>query len=317
MTEEKNTIIDAVTNLPIVTGGVWALGNFDGVHLGHQTVTEAAVREGQRLALPVHALTFEPHPHAFFQKDDRPFLLTQPEAKRRLLLDAGADDVATLPFTPAFAALTPVAFVQEVLVRACCAAHVVVGFDFVFGQERGGDERTLRQTLEPQGIGVTSVPPERDAGGEIISSSRLRAAVRKGDVASAAKLLGRPFALSGVVQEGARRGRTLGFPTANIDLGALVHPFPGVYAIKARALAGSGKTFCGVANFGARPTFGAAPEQLEVHLFDFNKDIYGQVWEVELHHFLRPEMTFDSFAALQTQIQKDVETARLVFGSGN
>lgn len=295
-----------------VKGGVWALGNFDGVHLGHQKVIEAAVCEGLRLALPVHALTFDPHPHAVFQKDERPFLLTLPEAKRRLLLTAGANDVVTLPFTPAFAALAPDAFVKEVLLGACQAAHVVVGFDFAFGCGRGGDERTLRQGLEPQGIGVTSVPPQRDAGGEIISSSRLRAAVHKGDVVAAAKLLGRPFALSGVVQEGARRGRTLGFPTANIALGALVHPLPGVYAIKARALTAGAETFCGVANFGARPTFGTSSEQLEVHLFDFNQDIYGQAWEIELHHFLRPEMTFDGFVALQEQIRKDAQTAQQV-----
>ncbi|MFA6279520.1 MAG: bifunctional riboflavin kinase/FAD synthetase [Bdellovibrionales bacterium] len=310
---KEKSILDAITHQPVVTGGVWALGNFDGVHLGHRAVIAAAVQEGKRLALPVHALTFDPHPHAFFQKDKRPFLLTPPEAKRHLLLEAGADDVATLPFTPAFAALTPEAFIQDVLIGACQAAHVVVGFDFVFGRGRGGDGRALRQKLEPLGVGVTSAPPKRDEGGEIISSSRIRAAVRKGDVASAAKLLGRPFTLSGVVLAGEGRGRTLGFPTANIALGALAQPLQGVYAIKARSQEGGGETFCGVANFGVRPTFGEAPALLEVHLFDFNGDIYGQVWEVELHRFLRPEMTFDGLAALQAQIQKDVEAARQTF----
>ena len=307
---QKPSLIDAITKKPVVTGGVLALGNFDGVHRGHSAVIKAAALEGKRLKMPVHALTFEPHPYSFFQKDHDPFLLTTPEDKRRLLIEAGADDVVTLPFSPAFAALTPEQFIDDILLGACQVAHVVVGFDFVFGCRRGGDRRALREKLGPRSIGVTEVAPERDESGEIISSSRVRAALRKGDTEIATRLLGRPFTLHGTIEKGAQRGRTLNFPTANIALDpAIVRPLHGVYAVTARRT-GNPVTFSGVANFGLRPTFDGASELLEFHLFDFEGSLYGDQWEIALHHFIRPEETFANKDALIEQIKGDAQTAR-------
>jgi len=314
MNTQHSLLIDTVTDGPVATGGVLALGNFDGVHLGHREVIRAAHKEAQKLGVETHVLTFEPHPYSLFKKEGGPFLLTKPSVKHRLLLEAGADRVITLPFTPVFGAKTPEEFIHDVLIEGCAVRHVVVGFDFVFGQGRGGDRDALRLKLKPLNVGVTEVPPFRDAKGEVISSSRIRAALRQGKPGVAQTLLGRPFALQGVVQRGDQRGRTLEFPTANIDLENIVRPAYGAYAVKARHV-GFGETFLGVANIGKRPTVGGTHELLECFLFDFDKEIYGEEWEVELHHFLRGEKTFPDLIALKYQIAQDVAAAKILLAA--
>jgi len=293
-----------------LAGAVVAIGNFDGVHRGHRAVLDAAVKESRRLGAPVCAVTFEPHPYALFAGEKEPFLLTPSEEKERLLRLAGAQRVVALPFTAAFAEQTAAAFIDAALIGERAVAHVVIGFDFVFGRARGGDAAALRQGLLPHGVGVTIVPPERDAKGLVISSSRIRAAVKRGAMEEAADLLGRPFSIEGVVQKGERRGRALSFPTANIETRGRVAPAHGVYAVRATRRDGDGLSLRGVANFGVRPTFGGRKERLETHLFDFSGDLYGQVWRVDLVRFLRPEKAFASSEDLVRHIAADCRAAR-------
>ncbi|MDD3182619.1 MAG: riboflavin biosynthesis protein RibF [Alphaproteobacteria bacterium] len=312
MTDEQNPLMDYLTKRPVRTGGVLALGNFDGVHLGHCKIIAAAHKEAKRLKCEAHALTFDPHPYAMFHKEGGPFLLTPPSMKNRLLIEAGADHVTTIHFTKAFADKTPDAFIHDVLIEGCAVKHVVVGFDFVFGHGRGGNREGLRRCLEPQGIGVTEVPPFRDETGEVISSSRIRAALRHGNVDQARALLGRPFSIEGEIQSGDQMGRTIDFPTANIELGEIVRPLYGVYAIYARAVATT-QWYAGVANIGVRPSASTHNELLEFHLFDFDRSLYGDAWEVQLCHYLRPEKAFPTMVALKQQIQADVGEARRLF----
>lgn len=307
--DAQKPLLDYMTHAPVRTRGVLALGNFDGVHLGHCEVMASARRQAQQLGCEVHALTFYPHPYAMFQKEGNPFLLTSLEDKIRLLHEAGADHVITLAFTPTFAAKTPDEFIRDILVEGCAVRHVVVGFDFVFGRGRGGNREALRRCLAPLEIGVTEVPPFRDDQGEVISSSRIRAALRLGDVALAHKLLGRAFTVCGTIQKGDQLGRELGFPTANIDFGELIRPAYGVYAVSARRV-GTSHWYNGVANVGIRPTIANHREWLEFHLFDFDRDIYDEVWDVAFHHYLRSEKAFENLNALKTQIRADVSEAK-------
>ena len=309
MTEETGILKDFVTHEPVSTGGVFALGNFDGVHLGHCAVIDAARKEASKRKCPALALTFEPHPYSLFKKDGDPFRLTPPLVKNRLLHEAGIDKIVTLDFTPAFAQKSPQAFVEEILCSTCQAHHIVAGFDFVFGRGRGGDRDALRRYLSPHGVSLTEVSPRRDKDGEIISSSRIRACVRQGQMDKAAALLGRGFSIEGRVQKGDQRGRTIGFPTANIVLGETIRPLYGVYALCARQC-GTEAWHNGVANIGVRPSIGGGRELAEFFLFDFEKDIYDQRWEICLTQFLRPEKTFSSLDELKAQIQKDVQESR-------
>ncbi|MDD2325927.1 MAG: riboflavin biosynthesis protein RibF [Alphaproteobacteria bacterium] len=294
------------------TGGVWALGNFDGVHLGHQAVLTKAKEEAQKRKTKAYVLTFEPHPYALFKKDEEPFRLTPPPVKERLLHESGMDGVVTLSFTPTFASKKPDAFVADSLMGGCQAEHVVVGFDFVFGSGRGGDRAALRRYLEPFGVAVTEEPPCRDKEGEIISSSRIRSLLRHGKVEKSAALLGRPFLFEGKVQKGQQRGRTLGFPTANFALGDLIRPRFGPYVALARQK-GTDLWHQGVINIGKRPSVDGLTELAELYLFDFDKDIYGKAWEIQLLHFLRPEKAFENIAFLKEQIQADVAAAHKYF----
>lgn len=303
----QHCLIDTITHKPVETGGVLALGNFDGVHLGHKEVISVARKEARKRGIEAHVLTFEPHPYSLFKSDKKPFLLTTPAEKHRQLLLAGADRVVTLSFTPTFAEKTPEAFIHDVLIEGCRVKHVVTGFDFVFGHGRGGDRDSLRLGLSPYGIDVTEVPPFRDNSGEIISSTRIRSALRHGRIDQVIALLGRPFSLEGQIQRGDQRGRTLGFPTANMDLGDLVRPAFGVYVVRARL---GNNAYWGVANIGLRPTVGGNKELLEFHLFDLQEDLYDQTWTVELHHFLRSEKSFADLSLLQAQIQSDIEAAK-------
>ena len=286
---------------------VLALGNFDGVHRGHQAVIRAAVDKAHAMNLSAHVLTFEPHPRALFQPNVAPFRLTPAADKERLLRALGIRHVIVQPFTKAFADLSADDFIDRVLREELDAQHVVAGFDFVFGKNRTGHMDLLRQKFGP--LGVTPVPHITDEAGKAYSSSRTREALRKGDLETAAHILGRPWSLSGVIRQGAQRGRTIGVPTANMGLGDYLRPKFGVYAITARQV-GTEKLWRGVANIGARPTVDGQTETLEFHLFDFNADIYGETWDVALHFFIRPEQTFSGLDALRQQIEKDCVTAK-------
>jgi riboflavin kinase/FMN adenylyltransferase len=285
-----------------------AIGNFDGVHLGHAAVLHAATALAHHRGGEVHALTFEPHPCLVLEKEKEPFLLTPLDVKTRLLRAAGADAVLVAPFTKTFAGLSPDSFVEEILLASYAPEHVVIGHDFAFGARRSGTLKALQEALLPHGIGVSEVPPWRDQSGEVISSTRVRGALRRGDPLLARQLLGRPFALEGEVLHGDKRGRTIGFPTANIDMGPYVRPLYGVYAGRARKV-GEETAFPALVNIGIRPTIGGARELLEAHLIGFEREIYGETWQIELWGFIRPEQKFASLDDLRAQIVEDAAAA--------
>lgn len=292
-------------------GGVFALGNFDGVHRGHQAVLRTAIDIASEMDTSVRVITLEPHPRTLFNPEHPPFRLTSPTDKIALLRSIGAVDVVVLNFTPQLAHMPAEEFVHTILRDQCGAHHVVAGFDYVFGHERRGTMSGLRSWLSPHGIGVTEVTPARGKDGEILSSSRVRNALQKGDLSTAETVLGRPWRIRGIVQKGAARGRTMNTPTANIALGDYLRPRFGVYAIMAKHTP-SNTWYQGVANIGIRPTVDGTTELLEAHLFNFSDDIYGQEWEVEFRHFIRGEQTFPDLAALQEQIAIDIEQAKSI-----
>lgn len=288
--------------------GVVALGNFDGVHRGHQALLQRAVDLSKSLGVPLVALTFEPHPRRFFVPDTAPFRLTLPPAKVRLLEQCGAHAVLAQRFDEGFAGLSPDAFVDDVLLAGLGTRHIVCGYDFTFGARRGGNVEKLRKRGRERGFAVTVVEPVMREG-EIYSSTRIREALRAGWASEAAELLGRSWEIEGVVEHGDQRGRAIGFPTANVALGEHLRPRFGVYAV--RALVGD-SWVKGVANVGKRPTVGKLQENFEVHLFDFAGDLYGQTLRVALVDFIRPEMKFAGLDQLKAQIAADGEAARSV-----
>ena len=288
------------------TGGVVAMGNFDGVHKGHQALVARAAEQARALEAPLVALTFEPHPRQFFVADTGPFRLTLLPAKVRLLAECGIQAVLAQRFDPAFAAITAQAFVDNVLLQGMGARHIVCGYDFTFGARRTGNVERLRELAAERAFGITVLDPVMHEG-EIYSSTRIRESLRAGWVSEASELLGHPWEIEGTVETGDQRGRTIGFPTANVALGEHLRPRYGVYAVRALV---SGQWRNGVANLGKRPTFGKLQENFEVHLFDFSDDIYGQVLRVQLIEFIRPEMKFSGLDALKAQIVADGERAR-------
>ncbi len=287
-------------------GGAVALGNFDGVHKGHQALLAGAAEQAKLLGAPLSVLTFEPHPRRFFVPDTGPFRLTLPPAKTRLLGEHGVLAVLAQRFDQAFAALSPDAFVDDVLLEGLGARHVVCGYDFTFGARRGGNVERLREQGRAKGFGVTVLDPVMREG-EIYSSTRIREALRAGWPSEAAELLGRPWEIEGVVEKGDQRGRTIGFPTANVALGEHLRPRFGVYAVRALI---DGKWHDAVANLGKRPTVGKLVENFEVHLFDFAGDLYGHELRVALVDFIRPEMKFAGLDQLKAQIAADGQAAR-------
>lgn len=306
------------TNLPAdARGSIVAIGNFDGVHRGHQAVIGEAVRRAKVAGAPSGVLTFEPHPRRFFRPDTPPFLLTRLRTKARVIRDLGADLLFVFRFNAAMANQSAEDFIDNVLVRGLGVRQVVIGYDFVFGKGRRGNPELLRDRLAAHAIETTIMPPVgaaepgADSEGDIYSSTGVRDALRAGDPAAAARLLGRPFEIEGHVHRGDMRGRQLGFPTANIWLGDYLRPAFGVYAVRVRFEdMGTIVERKGVANLGMRPTFGGAEPQLEVHLFDHDGDLYGRRLCVELIAFLRPERKFDSLDALKQQIAADAAAAR-------
>ncbi len=293
-------------------GATVALGNFDGVHLGHAAVLRAA--HGARPELKLAALTFEPHPREHFRPDDPPFRLTLLPAKARALAALGVQTLFAIPFDARFAAMTAETFVEEVLHRGIGAKHLACGADFAFGHRRGGDVAFLGREAEARGIGLSIVPPITDGGGPI-SSTRIRRVLQDGYPERAARKLGRDWELWGEVFHGDRLGRELGWPTANILLGRQLEPARGVYAVTVRLA--DGAVVPGVANVGRRPTLGGDPvTRLEAHLFDWSGDLYGQEIGVRLHTFLRPDAKFDGLEALTAAIAADAREARRVLGLG-
>lgn len=290
-------------------GGVVALGNFDGVHRGHQALLARAAEIARPLKAPVVALTFEPHPRRFFVPDTGPFRLTLPPAKVRLLAQYGVEAVLAQRFDQAFAAVSADAFLDDVLLGGLGARHVVCGYDFTFGNRRGGNVEMLREKGPGLGVGrgfgVTVLDPVMREG-EIYSSTRIREALRAGMASEAAELLGHPWEIEGPVEQGDKRGRTIGFPTANVALGEHLRPRFGVYAVRALL---ERNWLPGVANLGRRPTVGKLQENFEVHLFDFADDIYGRTLRVALVDFIRPEMKFASLDQLKAQIAADAAAA--------
>lgn len=297
-------------------GAVAAIGNFDGVHLGHRAVTGEAARIAGDLHAPLAVLTFEPHPRMFFQPDAAPFRLTSAEGRAARLEELGVDLLFELPFDDAFAHVSAEGFVDDVLHDALGLRHVVVGYDFNFGHRRRGTPDMLIERAGHLGFGATKVAAVHESDGAVYSSSRIRQCLAEGDPRGAASLLGAPWEIDGVVEEGDRRGRSIGFPTANLRLGPLICPRLGVYAVRA-ALAdgeGAGAWMAGVANLGVRPTVNDRGVLLEVHLFDRSIDLYGRRLRVRLVDFIRPERKFGGLDELKAQIAADAARAREMLG---
>lgn len=288
-------------------GSIVALGNFDGFHLGHQAVVGRAIQRGFHERRPVIVATFDPHPVRFFKRDVPPFRLTSLDQREGLFANAGADAMLVFHFDKALAVTSSEDFVTDVLAGAIQAAGVVTGDDFTFGRGRKGNVDLLRQLGERHGIIAEAVAPVL-LGDTRISSGRIREALKSGDTGTATRLLSRDYAIQGVVQAGDRRGRELGYPTANIVLGDYQRPRYGIYAVRAKLEDGSEHP--GVASLGIRPTFEPPEELLETHLLDFDRDLYGQKIEVGLHAFIRDEKKFDDIEALVTHMREDEAKAR-------
>jgi riboflavin kinase / FMN adenylyltransferase len=288
---------------------VVALGNFDGFHLGHQAVAGEAIKQAKSAGRPAIIATFDPHPVRFFAPQAPWFRLTTLDQRQRLFEDAGADAMLVFDFDASLAATTAEDFIVKLLVERLGISAVVTGEDFTFGNRRGGNIDILRERGAAQGLASTAMGPVVDDGG-VISSSRIRDALKAGDCATATRLLTRPFAVEGIVQHGDKNGRLLGFPTANIDMGHYLRPRYGIYAVKGRLA--DGRVLNGAANLGIRPSFDPPKELLEPHFFDFAEDLYGQHIEVEFHAFIRPEAKFDSMDVLMVQMQADCDQARVL-----
>jgi len=309
-------------------GAVTAVGNFDGVHLGHRALIGEAARIARAAGRPLAVLSFEPHPREFFHRlhnheggqppaEPESFRLTPLRMKARLLADLGVDAFFAVPFDAAMAARDADVFVRDVLVDGLGVCALVVGEDFVFGKGRGGNLETLRRAGAAHGFRVTAFHTVLAAGGQKISSTRIRDALRHGHPLEAAKLLGRHWAVEARVEHGDGRGRTMGFPTANMHLGHCLAPAFGIYAVRAtifdndQAADGeSGERHDGVASFGVRPMYAVQTPLMETHLFDFDGDLYGRHLSVELVDYIRPEMRFSGLPALIAQIADDCQGAR-------
>jgi len=303
-------------------GAAAAIGAFDGVHRGHQAVIASAREAADRLDAPLAVVSFDPHPRRWFQPDAAPFRLMTVGQMARALEPLGVSRLHLLPFDAAMAAMTDIEFAREVLAGPQAARsavgrrdglglrHAATGFDFTFGKGRTGSPEALRIYGETLGFTVSITDRIDDLGGLKLSSSAVREALRAGDMARAAAILGRPFAIEGEVVHGDKRGRTIGVPTANVRLGDYMRPAYGVYATRTRLP--DGRVIDGVANLGVRPMFEIAEPLLEVWLFDFDGDLYGQTIETDLVACLRGEMSFDSLDALKARIDADAAAARAV-----
>ncbi len=301
--EKRESLPDALK------GGVVAIGNFDGVHRGHQAVLQRALEEAQARSLPALVLTFEPHPRSVFNPDEPVFRITPAPLKARIIEALGYQSVVEYPFDREFSRRSAEDFVTSILQDWLHASHVVTGFDFHFGKGREGGPAFLMEAGERHGFGVTLVDAYRDENAQVISSSRIRNCLVAGEVSEAAGLLGYRYTVEAEVIHGKKLGRTLGFPTANMTLPPGAGLKPGIYAVRFRRA--DGTLHDGVASYGHRPTVddnGAA--LLETFVFDFDGDLYGEVASVSLFGYLREEAKFNGLEALVEQMNRDKDEAR-------
>ena len=291
-------------------GAAVAIGAFDGVHRGHQAVIAKAAAAARELAAPLAVVSFDPHPRRWFQPAAAPFRLMTPAQMARALAPLGVERLHLLPFDAEMAAMSDETFARQVLGAGLGIRHAAVGFDFTFGKGRTGSPEALRRYGADLGFTVSVADRVDDAGGLKLSSSAVREALHAGDMGRATTILGRPFAIEGEVIHGDKRGRTIGVPTANVPLGDYMRPAFGIYATRTRLP--DGRVINGVASLGVRPMFRTDEPLLEVWLFDFDGDLYGQTIETDLVAFLRPELDFDNLDALKAQIDRDAADARAV-----
>lgn len=306
---------NSYTDLPkIAKGAVIALGNFDGLHRGHQAVIGQAKKIADNMGAPLGIGLFRPHPRLFFKPDSPPFRLMSADVRAAIMPALGVDRLYEIPFDVDLRDMDDVEFVEKVLHQGLGIKHVVVGDDFGFGKNRCGDVESLTRLCAERNIEVTPMKPVglHKIYGKY-GSTEIREALSQGDVFHAAHMLSRPWIVDGIVAKGEQRGRTIGFPTANLDFGTLIRPKFGVYSVELK-IDGEDIWRPGVANTGNRPTVGGEDARLEVHIFDFDQDIYGQRVEVAFRSFIRDEKKFESFEALKEQIKKDADGARAVFG---
>jgi riboflavin kinase/FMN adenylyltransferase len=287
-------------------GAVVAIGNFDGVHRGHRAVIAAALARARSLDRPAAALTFEPHPRSFFRPDTPLFRLTDERAKLRLLATTGLDGAMVLTFDQALASLSAEDFVARVLLKQLAVAGVVIGFDFHFGLNRAGSPDYLAAQGAQHGFSVDIVPRFEDAG-RPVRSGPIRSALAAGDIREANELLGYPWFVSAEVVHGDKRGRELGYPTANLRLDPTCGLRHGIYAVR---IGVGGRRYDGVASFGRRPMFDQGTVLLESFLFDFKRDLYGEVIDVAFVEWIRPELKFDGVDALIQRMNEDSAIAR-------
>lgn len=292
-------------------GAVFAVGNFDGLHRGHRAVIDQAKKIALAAGTPCGIITFEPHPRHYFSPDDPPFRLT-PFLRKQVILKAwGVDCIVAVPFDAALAAMTAEIFVKDGLVSGLGVGHLVVGHDFAFGHKRLGDITFLKEQANAFGFGVTIVSAHLAENGALYSSRAIRELLQSGRPGDAAESLGRWWAVDGVVKHGDARGRDLGFPTANLELGEHLQPSLGIYAVRAGIVEGAGTTwYDAAANLGIRPTFDGRTVLLEVHLLDFSGDLYGRTLDVSFVEYLRPEERFADVESLVLQMQADCAQAR-------
>lgn len=297
-------------------GAVIALGNFDGLHRGHQAVISKAKALANDLGAPLGIGLFRPHPFRFFKPDADPFRLMSADIRAQVMAELDVDFLYEIPFDNTLRDMDDTQFVEQVLHQGLGIAHVIVGEDYGFGKNRCGNVESLTRLCKARGIGVTAMGLVglHEFYGKY-GSTEIRKALQQGDVFHAAHMLSRPWVVDGIVQKGEQRGRTINFPTANLEFGDLVRPKFGVYCVEVR-LENSDTWLPAVANTGNRPTVGGEAARLEVHILDFDKDIYGQHIAVRFRSFIRPEQKFESFDALRAQIEKDANSARRVFGMG-
>ncbi|HYX46197.1 MAG TPA: bifunctional riboflavin kinase/FAD synthetase [Sphingomicrobium sp.] len=288
-------------------GSILALGNFDGFHLGHQAVVSRAIARGFHERRPVIVATFDPHPVKYFKPDVPPFRLMTLDQRQILFARDGADAMLVFEFGAELASMDAEEFVSQVLAKRIGATGVITGDDFNFGKGRRGDAALLAEVGAEHGVKAEAVP-QVELDGERISSGRIRDALIAGDTATATHMLSRDYAIEGLVQRGDARGRELGYPTANLELGDYLRPKYGIYAV--RVTLDDGSEHPGVASLGVRPTFEPARELLEAHLFDFDGDLYGRKIEVALHAYMRSEQKFDSAEALVAEMRNDEAQAR-------
>ncbi len=302
-------------NLPASDkGAVIALGNFDGLHRGHQAVIKRAHSIAKELGAPLGIGLFRPHPYRFFKPDAAPFRLMSPRIRAQVLAELGVEFLYEIPFDDALRDMDDTEFVEQVLYQGLGIRHVIVGEDYGFGKNRCGNVESLTRLCKQRGIGVTAISP---VGLHALygkyGSTEIRKALQDGDVFHAQHMLSRPWRVDGFVQKGQQRGRTINFPTANLEFADLVRPKFGVYVVEVR-IDGEENWRPAVANTGNRPTVDGEDARLEVHLLDFDRDLYGQLIDVRFRSFIRAEQKFESFDALRLQIMRDADGARAILG---